>query len=259
MRSLLRPRRLVVHVLVLAIAIVFVNLGFWQLRRLDERRADNQRIAANLAAPARSLDEILDQYGNDPDSLIYRRVTLSGSYLPADEVLLTPRENNRRPGHHVVTPLLLDDGSAILVNRGWVPFVNDVPPVTVATPPEGEVTVSGILFPTQEAARSGNRDGGTERITFLSAVDVDVLQPQVETPLLPFSVLLQEQQPAGAALPIPGPAPQRSEGNHESYAWQWFSFAAILLIGYPFLLRRSLRGPSVGERAPASVDQGDSG
>jgi len=84
-------------------------------------------------------------------------------------------------------------------------------------------------------------------LTFMSSADVDRVQPQVDLTLYPFSILLQNQSPAPGALPVPGPPPEVSEGSHQSYAWQWFSFTAILLIGYPLLLRRSLR--SAQERA----------
>ena len=240
MRILLRPRWLIVHVLVLGLVVLMVNLGFWQLRRLDERRADNALIAANLSAQAEPLEATLREYGNDPKALAYRRVIVEGTYRPADEVLLTPRSIDRRPGHHVVTPLQTGDATAVLVNRGWVPFEMDVPPVTTAAPPGGKVTVSGILLPTQEATRYGNRDAGGDRITFLSTVDVDLLQSQVDITLQPFSILLQDQQPGGSELPIPAQPPEQSEGSHQSYAWQWFSFATIAAIGYPLLLRRSL-------------------
>ena len=247
MRMFLRPRWVITHLVVVAIAATFVSLGLWQLDRLAERRADNERIAQNMSGDARPLTETLEQYGNDPDALSYRRVVVTGTYRPADEVLLTPRANGRSPGHHVVTPLAIDAGQAVLVDRGWVPFADDEPPVDAAAPPSDVVTVEGILLPTAEAGRFGAADGG-DRITFLSTVDVDRLQPQVDIALLPVSVLLQKQQPAPGDLPIPGAPPAQSEGPHQSYAWQWFSFTAILLIGYPLLLRRSLAGAESSRR-----------
>lgn len=250
MRTFLRPRWLVVHLVVVALAVGFVNLGLWQLRRLDERRADNARITANMSQPPQPLDVTLAEYGNDPDALIYRQVIVEGTYRPAEEVLLTPRTNGRTAGHHVATPLLTDTGQAVLVNRGWVPFADDDPPVEAAAPPDGQVTVTGVLLPTAEAARFGSPDGG-DRITYLSSADVDVIQPQVEVPLYPFSVVLLEQEPAAGDLPVPGAPPEVSEGSHQSYAWQWFSFTAILLIGYPLLLRRSL---AAARQAPDEVD-----
>ena len=241
MRMFLRPRWLLIHAVVAAIAVGLLSLGFWQLRRLDERRAANAQITTNLAVPVASLDQTLAEVGNDPQGLAYRRVRVAGRYRPADEVLLTPRSNGRTAGHHVLTPLVLDDGQAVLVDRGWVPFADDEPPVADAAPPDEQVEVTGILLPTTEAARFGSPDGG-RRLTYLSSADVDRIQPQVDVTLLPFSVLLQEQEPAGSRLPIPGEPPEVSEGSHQSYAWQWFSFTAILLLGYPLLLRRSLQG-----------------
>lgn len=255
MRFLLRPRWLVTHALIAALAITFVSLGFWQLRRLDERRADNARIAENLSAPQQPLDVTLQQYGHDPDALIYRRVEVTGRYRPADEFLLTPRSSGRQAGHHVVTPLELEQGGAVLVERGWVPFAMDTPPVAEAAPPSGDVTVSGILFPTQEAQRYGTSGSGGERLTYLSTVDVDRIQPQIDTPLLPVSILLQQQEPPAANLPIPGAPPEPSEGSHQSYALQWFAFTAILLGGYPLLLRRSWRARQEAQQTPPSSEQ----
>jgi surfeit locus 1 family protein len=247
MATFLRPRWIAVHLMVVALAVAFVSLGFWQLRRLDERRADNALITANMATEPAPLAETLERFGQDPDALRYRRVHVEGEYRPAHEVLLTPRSSEDRPGHDVVTPLLLADGNAVLVDRGWVPFEYDDPPVTQAAPPDGSVRVTGILLPTQTAARAGAADGTTDRLTYLSSVDVDRLQPQIPLPLLPFSVQLVQQEPPAEQLPVPAPLPEVSEGSHLSYAWQWFFFTAILLTGYPLLLRRSLRFAGSGD------------
>lgn len=266
MRMFLRPRWLLTHILIATLAVTFMSLGFWQLRRLDERRADNGRIAQNLAAPEEPLAQTLDRHGHDPDALKYRRVQVTGRYRPADEVLLTPRSSNRQAGHHVVTPLELEGGrSAVLVERGWVPFAMDTPPISGAAPPTGEVTVSGILFPTQAATRYGSSGTtgtvdslGDGHLTFLSVTDVDRIQPQVDVPLLPVSILLQQQTPPADGLPIPGAPPVESEGNHQSYALQWFFFAAIAVGGYPLLLRRSWRGHREPRHSP-DTDQATSG
>ena len=241
MRMFLRPRWLLIHAVVAAIAVGLLSLGFWQLRRLDERRATNAQITTNLEHPAVPLDEVLAEVGNDPTGLAYRRVRVAGRYRPADEVLLTPRSNGKTAGHHVLTPLQRSDGQAVMIDRGWVPFADDEPPIADAAPPAGRVEVTGILLPTTEAARFGSPAGGA-RLTYLSSADIDRIQPQIDIPLLPFSVLLQGQDPAGSQLPVPGEPPEVSEGSHQSYAWQWFSFTAILLLGYPLLLRRSLQG-----------------
>lgn len=235
----------------MALVVLFVNLGFWQLRRLEQRRAEIASITQNMAARVQPLDVVLERYGNDPQALANRRVTVEGTYRPADEVLLTPRSNGRVAGHHVLTPLVINEGIAVLVDRGWVPFADDEPPIDDAPPPQGEATVTGILVPTEEAARYGSAGGGS-RLTYLSTADVDRIQPQVDVALHPFSILLQRQEPPSGDLPVPGTPPQVTEGSHQSYAWQWFSFAAILGAGYPLLLRRSLG--SARERAEDHPD-----
>lgn len=234
---LLRPRWLLTHLVVLALVVAFVNVGLWQLRRLDERRALNATVSERMAAPPTPLTSLVS---SEPvDELAYRRVTVTGTYAVEDEVLLTPRSDNQQPGHHVLTPLVLDDGSAVVVDRGWVPFDSNEPPVQEALPPAGEVSVEGIVLPPQEATRSGTFDGSDD-LVFVSAVDVGILQDAIAARLLPVGVLLREQRPAPAGLPRPGDPPEVSEGSHLSYALQWFSFAAIALFGYPLLLRRSI-------------------
>ena len=240
LRALLRPGWIVSHLVVVLIAVLFVSLGFWQLRRLDERRAANAVISARISEPAQPLAQVLGRYGNDPAAVSHRRVTVAGRYQAADEVLLTPRSRDGAAGHHVLTPLVLADGSAIMIERGWVPFALDTPPVAQAAPPAAEVTVVGLLVPTQEATRFGSA-GESDRVEFLSAADVDRLQPQVDMALLPFSVILQEQSPAGGELPLAPAALDLSEGPHQSYALQWFAFALVGVIGYPFVIRRRLR------------------
>ncbi len=262
-RFLLSPRWLLGHVAVVAIAVLFVNLGVWQLRRLDERREANALITERLAAPERPLDEVLAVDGGDPRALAYRRVWVTGRYRPAEEVLISPRSHNEEPGHHVVTPLVTDGGRAVLVDRGWVPFPLDDPPVSRAAPPAGAVTVKGVLLPTETAHRYGSRQAGGPRLTFLSAVDVGRLQPQVSEPLHPFSLLLGTQRPPNPGeLPRTPPLPDLTEGPHLSYAIQWFAFTLIGLVGYPLLIRKSLRAgleAPAGEPEPVAASPGPSG
>ncbi len=249
-RFLLRPRWLVAHTAVLAIAVLFVSLGLWQLRRLDERRADNALISQRLSQPPQALATAVAGAGGDAKALAYRRVWVTGRYDVGDEVLLTPRADRDAPGHHVVTPLRTAAGRAVLVDRGWVPFALDEPPVAQAAPPDGEVRVEGIVLPPATAARAGSSRGDPQRLTFVSAVDAERLQPQVAAPLYPFSLLLESQQPvAPGELPRPPALPQPSEGSHLSYAIQWFSFAAIGVLGYPLLIRKSLRARRDGRAA----------
>lgn len=235
-RFLLSPRWLVGHVIVAGVAVLFVSLGLWQLDRHEERTTRNALVAERMAAPPVSLEEPSETPVED---LSYRRVVVSGRYLSDQEVLVTPRSWRGQSGHHVLTPLALDDGQALLVDRGWVPFEEDRPPVEAAAPPPGEVRVEGLVFPDEPPARFAPaipEDGALETV---SRVDVERLQRQVDRPLRPYYVQAREQSPAAGTLPLATEPIELDAGSHFSYAVQWFLFTAVGLVGYPALIRRT--------------------
>ncbi|HVL98606.1 MAG TPA: SURF1 family protein [Egibacteraceae bacterium] len=236
-RFLLSPKWLFGHGLVAVAVLGFVSLGFWQLDRHEQRSARNALVAERMQAPPADLAAVADKAGED---LAYRRVRLSGRYLPAGEVLLTPRSWNGQPGHHVLTPLATDDGWAVLVARGWVPFALDSPPVAEAAPPRGQVRVSGLVFPDEPATRFAPAIPSEGELIRVSRVDVERLQRQIDVPLRPYYVQLAEQTPATVGeLPRSADPPELTAGNHLSYAVQWFLFAAVVALGYPALIRRT--------------------
>lgn len=250
-RFLLSPKWLVGHLLIAVVAVSFVALGLWQLDRHEQRTARNALVADRMSAPAADLDD-LD--GHAETDLAYRRVRVSGHYAVQDELLLTPRSWNGQPGHHVLTPLATDDGDAVLVDRGWVPYELSDPPVGEAVPPDGEVQVTGLVFPDEPAARFAPALAADGRLTTVSRVDLERLQRQVDLPLRPFYVQLESQGPAGGQLPVAADPPDLTAGSHMSYAVQWFLFAAVGVIGYPLLVRRTALERRDGQAHPATDD-----
>ena len=97
-------------------AALCVRLGIWQLDRLAQRKALNSRLAARLALPVLEV-----RRGISADSARQRRVTATGRYDFAAERTWPGRSFEGTPGVALITPLLLADGSAVLVDRGWVP------------------------------------------------------------------------------------------------------------------------------------------
>jgi surfeit locus 1 family protein len=144
------------------------------------------------------------------------------------------------PGVDLVTPLLLQDGSAVLVDRGWAPSA-DAYHVDQAAYREGDsAAVLGI------AMRAPRSRGD---------VDPAALADSVPYRLLPFVVQqLPPSAAAGRATPpglIRWPMPELSEGPHLSYAIQWFSFALIAVVGTLALVRkRAVLGGNPGSRRP---------
>lgn len=222
-----RPIWLLGHAVAISACLLFVRLGFWQLDRLDERKARNEIIAER--ADGRPVD-VLDVVGGDEAD--YRRVRAEGEFDVGGEVTIRNRTLQGSVGRHVVTPLVLDDGSLLYVNRGWVPVDGVVP-----APPAGRAGVEGLLRASEQREGIGPRDADEGVLMELNRIDLQRLQRQVDGEVLPL--WLQQTAPASdGELPILLDPPPRDEGPHLSYAVQWFLFTAVVGIGYPALLRR---------------------
>jgi surfeit locus 1 family protein len=223
-----RPIWLLGHVIALAAVVAFVRLGVWQLDRLDEKQARNRIIAERADGPAVDIADV------DVERAEYQHVRATGRFDEADQVLIRNRSYNGTLGSHVVTPLVLDGERAVLVNRGWVPLDGDAP-----SPPDGVVTVEGLLLSSQERS-IGPKDPTDGRLAVLNRVDVVRIDAQTELELFPLFLSQALPEPNGD-FPIRLDPPPRDEGPHLSYAIQWFLFTGVVLVGYPILLRRRIR------------------
>jgi len=220
----LRPRDWGGALIALAAATLFVRLGIWQVHRLSQRRARNAVIAARRALPPLVVEgrpEVAE-----PDALADRRVIAHGVFDYGGERLWPGRTYDGTPGVAVLTPLRLADGSAVYVDRGWVPSPDGVHIDRPAVREADTATVAGFAFATPR----GRGD-----------IDVRRLQDSVSYPLLPY--VLQQSPRAGGFGRLPYRWPERAldDGPHLSYAIQWFSFAAITLVGTVALLRKAQR------------------
>ncbi len=236
MRSVLGSLRWwLAHLLVVCLAGAFLTLGSWQLGRWEDRKLDNLVLTARLGADPEPLEELLAAAGTDPSSLEYRRATVRGEFQPASEVLVRSQVNNGVAGFHVVTPLVMASGEAVLVNRGWVPLEMDTVP-NPATPPIGEVEIGGWLRQSEERTAQGGTPDENRTVT---RVDISVIASGLSWATVPL-YLVQEAPLDSRALPISEPDLD-DEGPHLAYAIQWFAFAAIGVVGYLFLLRRAVK------------------
>jgi cytochrome oxidase assembly protein ShyY1 len=242
---LLKPRWLVLTVLVVVATVAMVLAGFWQLRRLDERRDRNAVIEARTAAPAAPAEEALDT-GQSLDEagagVEWRALTATGTYDAERGVLVRNRSLDGAPGYHVVTPLVLGDGTALLVNRGWIPLAPVAGQSPEAPPPStGEVAVVGRARAAQERGALGPRDPADGVLAEVARVDIARLARQLPYPVLPAYVELTGQTPAPSSpLPRLIPPPKLGEGPHLAYAVQWFTFASLAVIGWVVLVRREV-------------------
>lgn len=255
-RFLVSPKWLGFHLLVLAAVIVMINLSFWQLDRLNDRREFNADVVARVDLPIASVDELLTGLNltGDPalTDLEWRPATARGVYRPEYEVQIVNRSQNGRAGRNVVTPLELATGELLLVTRGFIPLGFEIPPA-----PEGLVAVRGLLRVSQERRTGQLSDPRDGVLTELQRLDIDRVAAQVSGQLLPMSLQLLESVPPEAPGTVePVIRPDLSEGSHLSYAVQWAIFAAAVVVGWALAVQRSLRVRRVsGGRGVASADQ----
>ena len=230
-----RVRRIVLLLVAVVVAGVCARLGFWQLDRLQQRKTYNAAVRSGMSLPPLTIGAS----ASNLETSAYRHASAEGRYDPDHEVLLYGRSFDGAAGSHVLTPLLLGRGSALLVDRGWVPLEQEGVPLSgPAASPEGRVRVTGVLFP-------GDPSGGAEEsITagMVRTIDIGSLGSSIGLDLMPEYLVLDTQDPAQpAGLPATAPLPELSEGPHLSYAVQWFVFATIALVGYGVLLVRDRR------------------
>lgn len=251
-RFLFKPKWLGFHLLVLALIVLMINLGFWQKHRLDDRREFNAEVRARSSEPIVPVEDVVTD-DTDPADVQWRTVTATGTYLADEQVLIVNRAQGGVTGVNVVAPLELDDGRLVLINRGFVPDTQPVP-----APVPGVVEVTGRLRETQERSLGGLTEADGE-LTELFRVDIPRLAEQLPAPVLPVYVDLLEADPDQGALPIPLPDPELSEGSHLSYMVQWWIFSACAAVGWVLAVRRSIRQhrtdvAAAGAAVDAAVD-----
>ena len=216
-----------------------IRLGIWQLDRLDQRRAFNAQVESMHALPL--LD--LNQDGFDSiNEMEWRAVQVVGEYDFENQVALRNRYNGNQYGYHLLTPLLFS-GTAVLVDRGWIPADSSSTLADWRKYDEaGAGTVTGqIRLGQGKPAFGGVADAlpadGSPLWVWNNA-DVERIALQMPYPILKIYIQPDADQ-ADVTPPIPfQPEIELTEGSHFGYALQWFTFAAILFVGYPFYLRK---------------------
>lgn len=257
-RFLLTPRWLGGAAFTVAAAIVMVLLGNWQLSRYHERSAINARIdAAAVAAPV-DVTSVLPRpttartaAAGPGESAAWTRVTATGRYDSSHEILVRGRTVGGRVGFEIVTPLLLDDGSALLVDRGWVPPAEGGAIATPVIPstPAGVVTVVGRIHLSESRPSAlSRRDGRIDT----RRVAVPTLARELPYPVYGAYVLLTEQNPAADPLFVPIEIDHRNAWLNGGYAAQWWLFAGMAIVGFGWQARREAHGDPAPADAPTT-------
>jgi len=221
-------------VLTLAAVTLFVRLGFWQWDRAQEKSA----LQAQFDAGSATLRDL----GSQSTAALarYTQVRLQGVYDAQHQFLLDNISHNARPGYEVLTPLHLQDGRTVMVNRGWVPLTGsrsqlpqiefDPSSVRSVTGRLDQLPVVGIALGHLPPAP------GPQWPKLTSFPTISDLSSVLQTPLEARQLLLDPAESEGFVREwqLAGFGP----GRHLSYAVQWWGFAALALVLYASLNRQ---------------------
>ena len=212
-------------------------LGEWQFGRLEERQARNAVIERNERAPVTPVGQLTAPGADVAAGDEWRVVTATGTYDEDDTVLVRYRTRDGAAGVDVVVPLVTDGGTALLVDRGWVPADNsgahadDVP-----APPPGEVTVTGWLRRDATGDSTVVTDGSTR------AISSDRIGEALGQEVYGGFVDLRSEDPPAEQPLARAELPDLDNGPHFFYGLQWWFFGVLALFGFCYLAWDERRG-----------------
>ncbi len=214
-------------------AAVCIRLGIWQLDRLAERRAFNDQLRSRAEMAAVPFSQL----PVDTGEAHYRRARITGTYDFSSQVVLTTRMRNGSPGVNIITPVRLSGtDTAVLVNRGWI-YAPDGMTADLGKWPEPAGLDGDAYVQTYQSREGSPKSRSVPRA--YRWMDRAALSQDFPYPIAPYYlVLIGESRNPPAGIPPRVPVPPLDEGSHQSYAFQWFSFAAVLIIGMVIYLRR---------------------
>jgi surfeit locus 1 family protein len=236
---LLISRRWFIPTLVVILGVLFLaRLGLWQLDRLEQRRAANEILRIQLQQPPFELTAALADA--NPADYQDREAWAQGVYDNERQMTLTVQTWQGQAGAHLLTPLLLDENTAVLVDRGWVPNRLATPQEWGAFAVTGTAVLTGTIQLSQEISRGAAVTPDPTRFQAeWYRVDIPVIAAQLPYDLLPFYLVQTPAPEDGDGLPYRAERViDLSEGSHLGYALQWFTFSLMLAVGYLFFVRR---------------------
>lgn len=240
-RFLLSRRWILFGIAVVLLTYLAWILGQWQFHRLDDRRDRNAVVERNEGVDPVPVEEVLspdEPVGADEE---WTHVSVTGTYVVDDTVVVRYRTRDGEPGVDLVVPVELPSGRSVLVDRGWLSTdnsgsLNGTDPSALPAPPSGEVTVTGWVRRDAEGSSTKVTDQSTRAISSAAigeALDRDVLTGFVD---------LAEESPEAAEPLSPPPLPDLDDGPHFFYGLQWWFFGFLAVFGFGYLVFDEWRG-----------------
>ena len=214
----------------LAGVIALTGLGLWQVERLAWKEAILARIETRVAAAPAPVPLEGAWPGLAPDDYDYRHVTATGRFEHTKEALVfrtleAGKASEGGAGWLVLTPLRLPDGSAVIVNRGFVPDAKRDPTTRAEGQAAGDVTVTGLMRPPETRNAFTPADAPAKNQWF-TRDPVAIAAALGVARAAPFTI--DADADPRMALPRGGATVTRPPNSHLSYALTWFALALTL-------------------------------
>ncbi|MCC7704438.1 SURF1 family protein [Janthinobacterium sp. GW460P] len=245
--------RWIPFVVMLLLVALGVSLAQWQQRRADDKVARAARLeAGNQAAPLALTSAPL--LPADAQAIEYRRLTVTGHFVPAWTVYLDNRPYKGQAGFHVLTPFQIDGSSMhVLVAQGWLPRNNaERTRIPDYATPAGTVTITGIARLNAGHVMELGTAPALAPHAIVQNTDIGQLAQASGLALQPF--ILEQTgaegdrtaaAPASGQLPVRDwPAPDLGADKHRGYAFQWYALALMAFLFFVFTgFRRANKQP----------------
>lgn len=223
--------------LLVSLVMLFSGLGSWQLHRLAWKRELIATVDARIHAEAVPVADVADWEGMMVEELIYQRVYLAGIFDHAAEVQ-SLAVSELGSGYWVMTPLQLDGGGTVLINRGFVPQTMRDPMTRSVASPTGKVMITGLLRASEpDGGFLRDNDPGAGRWYSRDTAAIAAAK-QLRGPVAPFFVDADNGSVDLAnEFPRTGLTVISFHNTHLIYAITWFSLAALSIFGVVLLLK----------------------
>lgn len=234
----------------LVVSAVCTVLGMWQWGRYEQKVEQIEQIDANYGAEPVPLEDFLSGGLTVEGEDQWRRVVLTGEFVPESSVALRNRPVDGIAALHTLAVFLAQtDGGrlAVVVDRGWVGPDDALPAL-----PSGETTLVVRLRPEEGPVDRTAPPGQAYTVHVAQVIE------SAGSDLDDVPALRGYGQDTAPAAPLRGyPEPERTLGSHLSYAFQWWFFALAAPVGVAILARREahedalLAGPDRASRPVA--------
>ena len=227
--------KLIGAIIAVFLAILFVRLGMWQMHKAEYKLALQKQYDKYELNEAEDLPRNFSKL----DEIRYKKIHVSGKYLPQYEIFLDNQFDGERSGYYVLTPLQIEGSKDIvLINRGWIEASENhaqIPKVNTPISPqfiEGTIWIPSQKFYTLEKKFDQNRPDKSWNKVWQN-MDLVYFSKIVPFQTLPYAIKMSPNNENGFARHWVRPD-DRIE-THLSYAYQWYGFSVASILIYLYL------------------------